>query len=269
MNGILYNSEAWHCLTETQIKQFQIIDNILLRKLFNAHSKTSKTFLHLETGTMPIRYIIASRRLNYLHNILSRKEDDLILRMFNAQSESPLEGDFVKLIQKDFELINESYNKSLVKSMNKKHFKKWVKLKIKKAAFNALNEDKESDRNKKIQSIKYKKLKMQSYLKSRLFSNNEIEILFRLRSRTTELKSNFKTKYLDQLQCSVKGCSQEESQEHVFSSCHTLLKLLNKQQQNKTTTKYKHIFSNNTRKQHESVVHFDNIMDIRAKLLQN
>jgi hypothetical protein len=174
-----------------------------------------------------------------------------VLRVFNAQSESPLEGDFVKLVQKDFELINEIYNERLVTSMNKKQFKKWVKSKIKKAAFNALIEDKNSDKNKKINNIKYKKLQIQSYLKSKLFSNHEINILFRLRSRTTELKSNFKTKYFDQLECSVKGCSQEESQEHVFTSCHPVLKLLNIQQ-NIPTIKYKQIFSKNTRKQHSN-----------------
>ena len=65
---------------------------------------------------MPIIYIIASRRLNYLHNIISRKEDDLVLR-----------GDFVKLIEKDFELINETYNKRFIASMNKKQLKIKIK----------------------------------------------------------------------------------------------------------------------------------------------
>ena len=77
-----------------------------------------------------------------------------MLRIFNAQSESPLEGDFAKLIETDFELINEPFNKRLIASMNKKQFKKWVKSKIKKAAFNALIKDKVSDNNKKIQNIK-------------------------------------------------------------------------------------------------------------------
>ena len=116
INGILYNSEAWHCVTEAQIKQLQLIDNQILRKLFDAHSKTSIAFLHLETGTLPLKYIIASRRLNYLHNILRRKEDDLLLKVFNAQKEDPLDGDFVKLIENDFKLINEKYNRSSILS---------------------------------------------------------------------------------------------------------------------------------------------------------
>ena len=154
INGMLYNSEAWHCLTDAQVNQLQLVDNQLLRKILNAHSKTSNAFLHLETGTMPLKYIISSRRLNYLHNILSREKTDLVSRIFHAQSESPLEGDFVKLVEKDFELINESFNKTLITSMTKKQFKKWVKIKIEKAALNALIEKQVSE--SKIQNSKYK-----------------------------------------------------------------------------------------------------------------
>ena len=264
INGTLYNSEAWHCFTETQIKQFQLIDNQLLRKVFNAHSKTSNAFLHLETGTMPIRFIIASRRLNYLHNIMSRKENDLVLRVFNAQSESPLDGDFIKLIQTDFDLINEPFNKTLILSMNKKQFKKWVKNKVKKAAFEYLIKQKESDKNKKIQNIKYKNLKLQNYLKSQLFSNYEIETLFKLRSKTIELKSNFKSKYSNLLLCSVKGCFEEESQEHIFLSCQPLSENL----KSKEKIPYKNIFSN-TKNQNKAVKFFINLMKIRSTLLED
>ena len=101
INGILYNSEAWHCLTKTHIEQLELIDNQFLRRLFNAHSKTSTAFLHLETGTMPIKFIISSRRLNFLHKIPYRPKNDLISRVFTAQCESPLEGDFIKLVEED------------------------------------------------------------------------------------------------------------------------------------------------------------------------
>ena len=80
---------------------------------------------------------------------------------------------FVKLIQNDFELINEKYSKSLIMSMNKKQFKKWIKSKIKKAAYLYLIKEKNSDTNKKIQHIQYKKLETQKYLKSAKFYKNQ------------------------------------------------------------------------------------------------
>ena len=215
----------------------EIIDNQLLRKLFNAHAKTSIPFLHLESGTLPIKFIITSRRLNYLHNIITRKNDDLISRIFKAQCESPLEGDFIKLIEKDFQLINEPFDQKRIASMTKKQFKKWVKIKVKKAAFEFLiNENETKSKTKKI---KYKEFKLQTYLKSNLFSDHEAEYLFKLRSETIPLKANFKTKYNAITKCAINGCSQEENQEHIFSNCETLIKKLPFKN---PKVKYQHIY---------------------------
>ena len=37
INGILYNSEAWHGVTKKHIKELEALDDALLRKLLNAH----------------------------------------------------------------------------------------------------------------------------------------------------------------------------------------------------------------------------------------
>ena len=113
INGILYNSEAWHCLTKSHVEMLEMVDSSFLRSLFNSHSKTSTVFLHLETATWPIRFVIASRRLNYLHNILKRKSNEVILRVYNAQKENPLNGDFVKLVEDGFILLNETYDENV------------------------------------------------------------------------------------------------------------------------------------------------------------
>ena len=92
---------------------------------------------------MPIKFIISSSRLNYLHNILSRNDTELVSRIFATQCKNPLEGDFIKLIEADFKLINETFDKNLIKSMTKRQFKIWVKFRIEKAAFNYLIQEKE------------------------------------------------------------------------------------------------------------------------------
>ena len=40
MNGILYNSEAWHSISETEIRLLEKVDEYLLRALVKAHPKT-------------------------------------------------------------------------------------------------------------------------------------------------------------------------------------------------------------------------------------
>ena len=54
INGILYISEAWQSMFEDEYKQLEEEDNHHLRKIFQANSKTSIAFLHLETGTLLI-----------------------------------------------------------------------------------------------------------------------------------------------------------------------------------------------------------------------
>ena len=101
---------------------FEKVDNFLLRSLFNSHAKTLSAFLHLETATLPIKFIIASRRLNYLHNILKRDKSEVLSRVYQAQKNKPLQGDFVKQVESDFLLIKEQYDENKIKSMSKNKF---------------------------------------------------------------------------------------------------------------------------------------------------
>ena len=81
LNGILYNSEAWHSLTEADIRLLESVDEYLLRALVKAHSKTPLEFLYLEAGAIPIRFIITSRCLLFHNNILKRENQELVKRI--------------------------------------------------------------------------------------------------------------------------------------------------------------------------------------------
>ena len=70
INGILFNSEAWHSVSETELRILEVIDEHLLRALVKGHAKTHIEFLFLDTGSIPI---IASRRLMY-HQINTPKK---------------------------------------------------------------------------------------------------------------------------------------------------------------------------------------------------
>ena len=74
LNGILYNGEAWHDISDDDNKVLEIIDEHLLRSLVRAQSKTPLEFLYMETGSTPIRHIVSCKRLQYLQKILKRPE---------------------------------------------------------------------------------------------------------------------------------------------------------------------------------------------------
>ena len=50
------------------------------------HSKTPTEFLYLETGLTPLKDIVASRRIMYLHNVLNRDKEELVKRIYETKS---------------------------------------------------------------------------------------------------------------------------------------------------------------------------------------
>ena len=98
LNGLLYNSEAWHSVTKEDIVAFEKIDEELLRFLLGSHYKAPLEMLYLESGATPIRFVLASRRLNFLQIILKRDDEELTKRVLKAQLNRPSPGDFIKLV---------------------------------------------------------------------------------------------------------------------------------------------------------------------------
>ena len=105
LNGTLFNSEAWQGVTDHEIEQIEKVDEALLRGLLNAHSKVPLEALFLETGCIPLRFTVKSRRLNYLHNILQKDPEEIVREVYEAQKTDPSDGDFIDLVAKDKGLI--------------------------------------------------------------------------------------------------------------------------------------------------------------------
>ena len=105
LNGILTNSEVWFGLTKTDYTILEQVDEFLLRGILQAHSKTPREMLYLETGAMPIRFVIKKRRLSYLHHLLSRDKSEIISQIYFAQKQQPVKNDWVTNEKND---LNES-----------------------------------------------------------------------------------------------------------------------------------------------------------------
>ena len=119
LNSILFNSEAWHGVSDVDLVQLEKVDEALLRGLLNAHSKAPLESLYLETGCIPIRYIIKSRRLSYIHNILQKDREELVREVYEAQKNDPSEGDFIELINKDANEIGVDFNENKIEKIKK------------------------------------------------------------------------------------------------------------------------------------------------------
>ena len=102
VSSMIFNCEAWYGVTLKQIKLLEKEDESLMRKVLAFPSKTPIHLMYLELGWQPLRFIIQSRRLNFLKYILNQQETSLVKQVFTAQKLSPQRGDWVKIVEKDF-----------------------------------------------------------------------------------------------------------------------------------------------------------------------
>ena len=155
-----------------------------------AHPKIPLEALYLETKSIPIRFIVASRRILYLHTILQKNPNEMIPQIYEAQKENSEPGDFINLVKNDFDLIGLKMSEFEMKHTNKQKFKQIVKNKVSDAAFNFLKCRPAT--HSKMRKLIYRKFEMPQYLCSPLFNRNSRSLLLALRTRTVRgIKSDF------------------------------------------------------------------------------
>ena len=135
LSSILLNSEVWYGLTLTDIEQLEVVDQFLLRRILEAPSSTPKVSLYLEMGCLPIRFIIKSRRIMFLHYILNQKQDSLIFKFFKAQLENPVKGDWSEQVKSDISEIGLKLTMEEISILSKESFRTKLKKGINAAAF--------------------------------------------------------------------------------------------------------------------------------------
>ena len=201
LNSILLNSESWHSITDTDIEKLTILDNCLMRYILGAHSKVPTEMLFLETAAIPIKYVIKCRRMIYLKEILDRKDNEIINKIYYTQKANPLKGDWWLLVQEDFNFICENINEDFIINMKTVEYKKYIKSKIRHAVFNILKSAQTT--HQKVNNIYYNTFNSpQPYITHPLFTNDLCSLLFNLRCKTvTGIKDNFPSQYQTDMLC--------------------------------------------------------------------
>ena len=215
LSTLLSNSESWYNLTKNDIGKLESTDEQLLRKIFSAPKSTPKELLYLESGSLPIRYILISRRLNFLWYILNQNDDSMLTEFLRAQCENPVKGDWILTVMDDLKELDIKENLDDIREISKDKFKKIVKIKVKEKAFKYLSELQET--HSKSKNIKYHDLSLQEYLKPDTsdLSIKEKSFIFNARSRMLNVSCNFKDGKSSIL---CRKCDDEyETQEHLLS----------------------------------------------------
>ena len=264
VNGVLYNSEVWQGLRATDLTLLENIDHQLMCIICDGHSKTPVEFYYLETASQPLKSVIASRRIMYIHHLLGRSKEELIRRVFDAQKESPSPGDFIELVKGDLANIGEAFDEDSIGSQTKSQFKNHIKKKIQSRVFEDLKIMQAG--HLKIRGIKYDKFKIQDYMTDPTFTNEMVKILFNMRcSMTRGVKSNFSSMFRGDMSCKLKcGITEAiDNQEHL-NSCPRILS--NMQGDQHLSVKYDDIFGS-LAEQREAVKVLARILEIRDQLM--
>ena len=220
VNGTLFNSEAWHGISKDTMKPLESVDHHLLRQLLGAHVKTPTEFLYLETGCTPLAFIVKSRRLMYLKEIITRPEEELISRIYQSQKKAPKTGDWCQMVKDDLQVLGIHMSEEEIASMSTLSYKRHIKSQIKKAAF--LHLQTLQANHTKVKDIHYvNDGKPQSYLTSKEFTNIECQVLTMLRSQTVRgIRKNFSGMYGGATMCPLCN-THPDTQEHILQ-CHKI-----------------------------------------------
>ena len=265
INGTLFNTEAWHNVSNKDTMVLEKVDEAFLRGLLQAHPKIPLEALYLETKSLPIRFILASRRILYLHNILQKESNELVRKIYDVQKLNPSTGDFTELVKEDMSSIGLGLTEDEISKIPKQRFKKLVKQKIYDKAFLYLKDLK--DGHSKMQNMEYGAFEVASYLKSSLFNSSDISLLLALRTRTVRgIRSDFGGLYSDKM-CPL-GCGDTDTLQNVLT-CKILTQQHVTQDITQSDVRYADIFSSDIRKQKQVTELYQQLLQIRDNILQS
>ena len=65
VSKLIFNSEVWNVITESQYNKLQDIDELYIRRVMNVMKSVAKESIYITLGILPLKYLIKIRRLMY------------------------------------------------------------------------------------------------------------------------------------------------------------------------------------------------------------
>ena len=216
LSSVLVNSEAWYNLKKEEIEKLEQVDEMLLRKVLECPGTTPKEMVYLELNCVPIRFIIKSRRLNFLSYILREDKSSLMYCFLKAQLRNPSKNDWVQTVMEDMKELNIDLEIEEIENIPVETYKDLIRSKIQEGALEYLNNQK--SKHSKVLHIMHDKMTMQDYLCPNEINQEEAKFIFQLRTRMVDVKTNYGGRHTDDL-CPL--CKDEEdTQQHLLVCPH-------------------------------------------------
>ena len=125
LGGMLSNSESWINLTEADIAKLTMPETLLQGRLLSVSGNSSKVFMSLELGIVPVKFVLMAKRINMLNYILNESIDSTMKEVYEALKCDSRKGDFYSLVQKDQKDINIQCEEAIMQQYSQSQWKCW------------------------------------------------------------------------------------------------------------------------------------------------
>ena len=180
ISSMLGSSEVLYGLTNSHIEKLEQVDRIFFRRLFQVPNCTTIEAFYLETSAVRVRFLLMSRRLLYLWDIIQKNESELVRKVFDSQKMFTVKNDWVLQVQSDLEECGIFLTENEIAKMKRISFKKLVTDKINLLSAKYLCSLKE--RHSKSFYLQYSK-EMQPYLRNESLPIESKKLMFRIKNR--------------------------------------------------------------------------------------
>ena len=250
--SILYASETYYALTESQTRQLERIEEGYLRQILMTGRGCPIVQLYLEVGVIPARFEIQRYRLLFLKSILHEEPSSRVSQFFNLQLNQPTRGDWVSECLKDLKSLRITESFEEINLMTKRKFNRILKERISENALKYLT----GKQAKKGKEITYNKIEMAEYLlpDSKL-SKEQKRQLFSIRNKMIDIPDSFSSSEIETF-C---YCGEREIMSHIY-----YCKLLN--EDNSELISYQKIYNGNISEQTKIYHRFEENLKVREKI---
>ena len=211
IHTVLFDSEAWTYVTETNMKMLRIIQLKCLKRIVRTSTGTPNSFLLLEMGVLPMEAEIHVRKLRFLHHIVTLKKDDPVWKVYVQQQQYPYARNWANSIKEIKGMYNLPSDEE-IENMSRESWKKMVKTSVSKRAMDMLID--ECKKQSKTRHLQYEEnsssFQPQEYLS--IYPAEDAIVILKLRSRSVNCLNNRGDKGL----CRICGGA-AETQQHAIN----------------------------------------------------
>ena len=209
---VLCNSQSWSALKKAELNKLKVCQMRILKRILNAPKSSPNAIVLGELGVLPIEYEIYSRKLMFLHHIVTLENDDPVKMVYHEQLKYDAESNWANEIHRIRREINLEEDDQFISDISKYEWKTKVHKAIKEAAVIKLNAECMRLKRTKRQYID---LKMREYLLK--LPAEDAKVAFGYRSGTLDIKCH-KSYMYDDTAC--RACKQpQEDTEHIVNKC--------------------------------------------------